>query len=68
MNSMTQEERRIYLIKELLKEQPHYKDTPIQKSISEQELLFRTLFNICTVGSVSRQSVSTATYGKYWRS
>ncbi len=42
---MTQEERRIYLIKELLKEQPRYRDIEIPKNKQEQKRLLRSLLN-----------------------
>ncbi len=43
---MTQEERRIYLIKELLKEQPRYRDIEIPKNKQEQKRLLRSLLNV----------------------
>lgn len=43
---MTQEERRLFLIQELLKEQPRYADIQIPKSEEEQKNLLRSLFNI----------------------
>lgn len=43
---MTQIERRIYLIKELLREQPRYTDMEIPAGVKEQENLLRSLFNI----------------------
>ncbi len=44
---MTQEERRIYLIKYLIKERPgYYHETDIPKSASEQKRILRSLFNI----------------------
>lgn len=43
---MTQEERRIYLINELFKEQPRYADIKIPKNEGEQKELLRSLFNI----------------------
>lgn len=43
---MTQTEKRIYLIKSLLAEQPRYEDMPIPSSIQEQKNLLRSLFNI----------------------
>ena len=51
--NMTQDERRIYLIKELLAEQPRYKDMPIPQDISEQKQLLRSLFNIRTAKGIS---------------
>lgn len=43
---MTQEERRIYLIRELLSEQPRYAGTEIPAGEQEQKDLLRSLFNI----------------------
>lgn len=43
---MTQKERRIYLIKELLHEQPQYADMEIPADEQEQKNLLRSLFNI----------------------
>lgn len=43
---MTQTERRIYLIKELLKEHSEYAGLKIPKNIEEQKRLLRSLFNI----------------------
>lgn len=43
---MTQEERRIYLICELLKEQPDYRNMEIPQNEQEQKRLLRSLFNI----------------------
>lgn len=43
---MTQTERRIYLIKELLYEQPRYSDMKIPENEQEQKYLLRALFNI----------------------
>lgn len=43
---MTQTERRIYLIRELLREQPRYADMEIPKNEQEQKYLLRSLFNI----------------------
>lgn len=53
--NMTQDERRIYLIKELLAEQPRYKDMPIPQDISEQKQLLRSLFNIRTAKGISEK-------------
>lgn len=44
--TMTQKERRIYLIKELLHEQPQYADMEIPADGQEQKNLLRSLFNI----------------------
>lgn len=43
---MTQAERRIFLIKELLEEQPRYRDMKIPDNVQEQKQLLRALFNI----------------------
>lgn len=43
---MTQDEKRIYLIKELLKEQPQYSGVEIPQDEREQKILLRSLFNI----------------------
>ena len=43
---MTQQQRRQYLIQELLKEQPRYQGMEIPKEEGEQKQLLRSLFNI----------------------
>ena len=43
---MTQQERRLYLIKELLKEQPRYEGMEIPEDEEGQKRLLRSLFNI----------------------
>lgn len=43
---MNQTERRIFLIKELLQEQPKYADMQIPENAGEQKRLLRSLFNI----------------------
>ena len=43
---MTHEEKRIYLIKSLLAEQPQYADMEIPKTASKQKQLLRSLFNV----------------------
>lgn len=43
---MNQSERRIYLIKELLNEQPKYRDIQIPTDKQEQKNLLRSLFNV----------------------
>lgn len=43
---MTQEERRLYLIKELLHEQPRYVNMEIPMDEQEQKNLLRSLFNV----------------------
>lgn len=52
---MTQKERRIYLIRELLKEQPRYRDIKIPKNEQEQKRLLRSLFNVRMPQEVSRE-------------
>lgn len=43
---MTQTERRLFLIKELLREQPEYQNIKIPKNVQEQKDLLRSLFNV----------------------
>lgn len=43
---MTQTERRLYLIRELLKEQPRYQTMELPKEEADQKRLLRSLFNI----------------------
>lgn len=43
---MTQEEKRLYLIKELLNEQPKYAGVEIPRNEHEQKILLRSLFNL----------------------
>ena len=43
---MTQQERRIYLIGELLKEQPKYREIEIPKNEQDQKQLLRSLMNV----------------------
>lgn len=43
---MTHEEKRIYLIKSLLAEQPQYANMEIPKTASKQKQLLRSLFNV----------------------
>lgn len=43
---MTQKERRLYLIRELLKEQPQYRETEIPEDEDGQRRLLRSLFNV----------------------
>lgn len=50
-----QSERRIYLIRELLKEQPRYRDIQIPQNEQEQKHLLRSLFNIRMPLAVSRE-------------
>lgn len=43
---MTQIERRLFLIKELLREHPEYRNIEIPENTQEQKILLRSLFNI----------------------
>lgn len=52
---MTQNERRIYLIRELLKEQPRYRDIETPKNEQEQKRLLRSLFNVRMPQAISRK-------------
>lgn len=52
---MTQNDRRIYLIKELLKEHPKYRDMEIPQNEQEQKNLLRSLFNIRRPQAVSHE-------------
>ncbi len=52
---MTQKERRIYLIKELLKEQPEYQGMEIPTEEEGQKRMLRSLFNIRMPQPVSRE-------------
>lgn len=52
---MTQEEKRTYLIEELLKEQPEYRDIEIPQNEQEKKRLLRSLFNIRMPQTVSRK-------------
>jgi O-acetyl-ADP-ribose deacetylase (regulator of RNase III) len=50
---MTQDERRLYLIKELLAESPRYKDIDIPETTEAQWQLLRSLMNVRPAGPVS---------------
>ncbi len=52
---MTQNERRIYLIEELLKEKPGYYDIEIPQNEQEQKRLLRSLLNVRMPRAVSRE-------------
>lgn len=52
---MTQPERRTYLIKELLKEKPEYRDMELPKSETDQKKLLRSLFNVRMPKAASRE-------------
>ncbi len=51
---MTQDERRIYLIRELLAENPQYREATIPAGEPEQKRLLRALFNVRMPRMVSR--------------
>ena len=50
---MEQAEKRKYLIKTLLTEQPRYKDMEIPKEAEEQKRLLRSLFNVRMPGKIN---------------
>ena len=50
---MKQEERRLYLIRELLHEQPRYRNIEISKDHAEQKKLLRSLMNIRMAAPIS---------------
>ena len=52
---MTQQERRLYLIRELLKEQPRYRGMELPQDEQEQKQLLRSLFNIRMPRPVSQE-------------
>ena len=52
---MTQSERRTYLIRELLKEQPQYAEMEIPAGEQEQKRLLRSLFNVRTPRPVGKE-------------
>lgn len=52
---MTQKERRIYLIGELLKEQPRYRNIEIPQNEQEQKQLLRSLLNVRMPQAVSSE-------------
>ena len=49
---MKQAEKREYLIKTLLAEQPGYKDMEIPEETGEQKRLLRSLFNVRMPGKI----------------
>ena len=49
---MEQAEKREYLIKTLLTEQPRYKDMEIPEETGEQKRLLRSLFNVRMPGKI----------------
>lgn len=52
---MNQTQKRIFLIKELLREQPKYADMQIPADIDEQKKLLRSLFNIRMPKPISKE-------------
>ena len=52
---MNQEEKRLYLIRALLDEQPAYRDTPIPAEPAEQKRLLRSLVNVRMPGKISAE-------------
>lgn len=52
---MNQKERRIFLIKELLKEQPRYRHMEIPQDSQGQERLLRSLMNVRMPGKAARE-------------
>ena len=56
---MKQEERRLYLIRELLHEQPQYRNIEISKDHAEQKKLLRSLMNIRMAAPISEAFLQT---------
>lgn len=56
---MKQEERRLYLIRELLHEQPRYRNIEISKDHAEQKKLLRSLMNIRMAAPISDAFLQT---------
>ena len=56
---MKQEERRLYLIRELLHEQPRYRNIEISKDHAEQKKLLRSLMNIRMAAPISEAFLQT---------
>ncbi len=54
---MEQAEKRKYLIKTLLAEQPKYKDIEIPKEVEEQKRLLRSLFNVRMPGKIGEDFI-----------
>lgn len=52
---MTQSERRTYLIRELLAEQPRYRELSVPADAIEQKRLLRSLMNVRAPGPVSKE-------------
>ncbi len=62
---MTQEEKRLYLIKELLNEQPQYREMEIPQDEREQKILLRSLFNLRIDDTFVQDSGWYAAAGRY---
>ena len=56
---MKQEERRLYLIRELVHEQPRYRNIEISKDHAEQKKLLRSLMNIRMAAPISEAFLQT---------
>ena len=56
---MNQEERRLYLIRELLHEQPRFRNIEIAKDHAEQKKLLRSLMNIRMAAPISEAFLQT---------
>lgn len=54
---MTQNERRLYLIKALINEQPRYRNIQIPESLTEQKQLLRSLFNVRMASPISEDFI-----------
>lgn len=54
---LTMEEKRKYLIKELLKEQPRYAKMEVPRNVQEQKKLLRSLFNIRMPGKARKEFI-----------
>ena len=52
---MTQAQRRVYLIQELLKEQPTYRELEIPQGETEQRQLLRALCNLRAPQPISQE-------------
>ena len=55
---MDQKARRLFLIRELLKEQPQYQEIALPASGTEQRRLLRSLFNVRPPGEIGSDFLS----------
>lgn len=55
---MNQNEKRLFLIKRLLKEQPRYAKTKMPVSIDEQKIMLRSLMNVRMPGNIDDKFIS----------